>query len=172
MKNLLAHAVALLFAGAVIAAQSSAPGTDDRPNESRAVGTTRTLNTAQAYYSSHYSDQGFACSLAQMGEDGSGKPTAEAAGLITKELVSGHVEGYRIAVNCGGEKPYRRVTVQAVPANPASGARAFCSDLYLTADNKLLGGVINFATDGKAETCFIKGAPLVPPAPPRDKLGY
>ncbi len=57
-----------------------------------------------------------------------------------------------------------RVTVQAVP-DSNSGKPAFCSELYLARSGssqagRILGGMINAAKDGKAETCFAKGVPL------------
>lgn len=161
MKTFLGIALCLCLAGAVVAAQLDTSGTDDKPNDARAVGMVRTLNTAEAYYANHYPEVGFACTLAQMGEDGSGKPSAEAAGLIARELVSGHVAGYNMAVNCGADdqKPYSRVTIYAAPVNPNTGSRAFCSELTMPM-GKMQGGLISYAKDGKAETCFIKGTPL------------
>lgn len=67
---------------------------------------------------------------------------------------------YSFTLNCGGdEKPFIRVTIHAAPDDPAPGAPAFCSDLYLGM-GKLMGGLINSVKDGKAESCVIKGIPL------------
>ena len=165
MKTYMVVAAALLLGAALVVAQTDTPGDDEHPNESRAVGIMRTLNTAQAYYTNHYPDVGFACTLAQLGEGGAGKPSPEAAGLITKELVSGHVAGYKLAVNCAedDQKPYARVTMYAVPANPSSGARAFCTEQHRggsSGPNHYEGGIILYSKDGRAETCFMKGTPL------------
>lgn len=167
MKSILFVVLCFCLAGAM--AQSGDNYTDE---EKSALGSTRTLNTAQVTYAANFKDVGFACTLAQFAEGEPGKSTPEAAGYIAKDLASGHKRGYVFSVNCGGDKPYRRVTVSAVPENPSAGTRAFCSDLYLTEDGKYLGGVINYSTDGKAETCFIKGAPVVVPRAPREKVGY
>jgi hypothetical protein len=105
MKSILALGMGLCLAGAVAAQLET--GTDDQPSESRALGMVRTLNTAELYYFNHYPEVGFACTLAQMGEGNSGKPSVEAAGLISKDLVSGHVAGYNIAVNCGADDQKR-----------------------------------------------------------------
>lgn len=162
MRTIMAVALCFCLAGAVVAAQQVA-GTDDQPSEARAVGMVRTLNTAEVTYVNNFKDEGFACSLTQLGEDPSGAKgsTAQFAGFISKDLVSGHVAGYNIAVNCGADeqKPHGRVTIYAEPANAASGARAFCSELNMPM-GKIQGGLISYSKDGKAATCFIKGTPL------------
>ena len=161
MKTVLTLVFALCVVAA-IAAQVSV-GTDDQPSESSAVGSVRTLNTAEFTFANSFKDEGFACTLAQLGEDPSGVKgsTAQFAGYITKDLASGHKAGYNFAVNCGAEEhqPFPRVTIYAVPVNPSTGARAFCSELYRSMD-KLQGGVIYWSKDGKADSCFIKGTSL------------
>src|SRR5438128_2936551 len=98
MRSLFVCVLTLSAALSLCAVQEQVAGTDDKPNESRAVGMVRTLNTAEAAYQSTYPEVGFACTLGQLGESASGKNTAEAAGLISKKLTSGQVEGYKIAV--------------------------------------------------------------------------
>ena len=162
MKTTLLVVLCSCLGGAVIASQV-AIGTDDQPSEASAVGSVRTLNTAEVTYLQNFKDEGFACTLTQLGEDPSGAKgsTAQFAGYITKELASGHKAGYNFAVHCGAEeqKPFPRVTIYAVPVNPNSGARAFCSELVRVAD-KIQGGVIYWSKDGKADTCFIQGTSL------------
>lgn len=162
MKTSLAALFCLCLAAGVVAAQQGI-GTDDQPSEASAVGSVRTLNTAEVTYANNFKDEGFACSLAQLGEDPSGAKgsTAQFAGYIAANLVSGHKAGYLFAVHCGldEQKPFGRVTIQAVPANPSTGARAFCSELVRVAD-KIQGGVIYWSKDGKADTCFIQGTSL------------
>jgi type IV pilus assembly protein PilA len=162
MKSIFLVVLCFCLAGALVAAQSGA-GTDDQPSESSAVGSVRTLNTAEVTYAASFKDEGFACTLSQLGEDPSGAKgsTAQFAGFITANLASGHKAGYNFAVNCGAEeqKPFPRVTIYAVPVNPGTGARAFCSELHGTAD-KIQGGIIYWSRDGKADSCFIKGTSL------------
>jgi hypothetical protein len=43
--------------------------------------------------------------------------------------------------------------------NPNTGARAWCSEQWV-AMGKIQGGLISYAKDGKADTCFMKGTPL------------
>src|ERR1043165_9589779 len=59
-------------------------------NEASAVGSLRTLNTAEVTYNSTYPNVGFACTLAAMGAGGS----ATGAGLIDAVLASGTKSGY------------------------------------------------------------------------------
>ena len=162
MKTTLAVIFCFCMAGVLVAAQSGI-GTDDQPSESSAVGSVRTLNTAEYTFAANFKSEGFACNLAQLGEDPSGAKdsTAQFAAYITKDLASGHKAGYNFAVHCGAEehKPFPRVTIYAVPVNPSTGARAFCSELYATAD-KLQGGIIYWSKDGKADSCFIQGTSL------------
>ena len=130
------------------------------PDERRAVGFMRTMNTAESAYSALYPEQGFACALSQLGPAPAGKESPAAANMIDSSFASGKAAGYTFTLNCGGdEKPFTRITTQAAPDDPSSGARAFCSDLYLD-KGKGVGGIINSAKDGKAETCVIKGIPL------------
>lgn len=119
-------------------------------NEARAVGSVAVLNTAQVKYATSHPQEGFACTLAQLGS----------ARLINSGFARGRTWGYTFRLNCGGEQPpHMRVTVQGMPNDPRSGVRAFCSDLYLS-KGKILGGFINVSNDGRADTCFIKGEPL------------
>jgi len=162
MKNILLFVLCVCLGTAVVAAQLGA-GTDDQPSEASAVGSVRTLNTAEVTYANSFKDEGFACTLTQLGEDPSiaKGSTAQFAGFIAQNLVSGHKAGYNFAVNCGAEehKPFPRVTIYAVPVNPATGARAFCSELHGPWD-KIQGGIIYWSKDGRADTCFIKGTSL------------
>lgn len=71
-------------------------------NEARAVQSVAALNVAQAKYATSHPQEGFACTLAQLGS----------AGLIDSALARGRTYGYRFSLNCGGEAPpYMRVTV-------------------------------------------------------------
>ena len=63
-------------------------------NEASAVGSLRTLNTAEITYNTTYPNVGFACTLAAMGGSGSGTATSAAAGLIDANLASGTKSGY------------------------------------------------------------------------------
>jgi len=120
-------------------------------NESSAVGSVRTINTAQFTYASTYSNVGFTCSLAEL--NGAGPPYSEkSAGLIDSVLASGMKSGYRITLsNCSGN-PVETYQVTAEPVTRGqSGQRSFCSDQT---------GVISFSSAGSGEECLKSGTPL------------
>ena len=103
-------------------------------NEASAVGSLRTLNTAEITYNTTYPNVGFACSLSSLGPvSGGGSVSSSAAGLIDANLASGVKSGYDFTLlssNCapaGGIK-----TTYDYSANPISagvtGQRYFCTD--------------------------------------------
>src|SRR5258706_771861 len=68
-------------------------------NEASAVGSIRTLNTAEVTYSSTYPDQGFTCTLSNFGPPaGSAAATSTAAGLVDAVLASGVKSGYSFSL--------------------------------------------------------------------------
>ena len=102
-------------------------------NEASAVGSIRTINTAQVTYSSTYPDCGFT-SLSNLG--GSGGNTT-GAGLIDAVLANGIKSGYSFAStptggsgNCGSGSgtPNSQYTVVGNPQSQQTGQRYFFSD--------------------------------------------
>jgi type IV pilus assembly protein PilA len=103
-------------------------------NESSAVGSLRTINTAEVTFSSTYPDVGFG-TLANLGG-----PAASCAGatfassaeacLIDDVLATTAVKsGYNFTATVGAGAPATTYTTLAVPSvNGQSGQRAFCSD--------------------------------------------
>ena len=99
-------------------------------NEASAVGSLRTLNTAQVVYASTYPDRGFAANLASLGGGGG---DATHAGLIDATLgcSSGQwceKSGYRFRVTATclqGQCP--QYVTMATPVSPSTGQRNFCS---------------------------------------------
>ena len=69
-------------------------------NESSAVGSIRTLNTAQVTYATTYPIAGFTCTLSQLGP-GATPPTSTFAGLIDNVLAAGQKSGYNFALGAG-----------------------------------------------------------------------
>lgn len=163
MKRALVVCVAIMMAVAAgVAAQEDEDKDKDKvqDKEKNAVRMLRLINNAELSYALTYKDQGFACSLKQLGPANANKPSADTAGYISPELASGKSQGYSFKLNCPeGDKPYIRVTIEAVPDDKGEGARAFCSDMYVSL-GKVVGGVMNESKDGKGDTCLIKGAPL------------
>jgi type II secretory pathway pseudopilin PulG len=108
-------------------------------NESSAVGTMRTINTAQITYSVTYPQRGFARDLATLGPDprGPGRGSPEHADLIDTTL--GGVgcaadgwctkSGYRFSVTtqCSRQRVCKEFVAVGTPVTNNAGARNFCS---------------------------------------------
>jgi hypothetical protein len=118
-------------------------------SESAAVGAIRTLNTAEISYAASFPERGFTCKVAELGGTG-GNPSPDHAMLIDEALASGEKSGYIFSAS-GCTRPASKYQMTAIPADPESGMRAFCSDE---------SGVVRYATDGKAATCQSAGIPL------------
>ena len=88
-------------------------------NEASAIGSVRTINVAQVSYATNHQEEGFSCSLADLGN----------AGLLDSTLASGTKSGYRYElVACDGT-PVQHYTILATPLAPGThGQRTFCSD--------------------------------------------
>jgi prepilin-type N-terminal cleavage/methylation domain-containing protein len=115
-------------------------------NEASAVGSVRTINTAEITYAATYPDIGFTCTASQLGPPASGTPTSTAAGLIDSVLAGGAKSGYNLALsNCTGgtNQPIVTFTVTATPVSDGqTGIRRFCSDQ---------SGVIRYAPTGTCD---------------------
>jgi hypothetical protein len=121
-------------------------------NESAAVGGLRTLNTAEITYAASFPAHGFTCALSDLGGMGGGSGVTEhQAMLIDPRLAGGKKNGYLFAFSGCDGTPASRYSVTAVPADPTSGTRAFCSDE---------SAVIRSSADGKAASCLAMGKPL------------
>jgi prepilin-type N-terminal cleavage/methylation domain-containing protein len=100
-------------------------------NEASAVGSTRTLNTAEISYNSTFPAAGFSTSLANLG--GTASPcvaSTASACLIDSVLSSGTKAGYSFAVGAGSTTgtPQPSYSVIATPVIPnQTGTRYFCS---------------------------------------------
>jgi len=100
-------------------------------NEASAVGSIRTINTAEITYSSTYPDCGFTA-LSNLGGSGG---SAGGAGLIDSVLASGIKSGYSFAATasggsgtCGsGSQPNSVYTVTGQPVSQQTGQRYFFS---------------------------------------------
>lgn len=107
-----------------------------KTNETSAMNSLRTLNSAEGEYNSQYPSRGYACTLAQLGgKQGTGLPTADASQLIADDLASGTKAGYTFTIKCGdknttaGVDQYNSYQVFATPNSVGrTGNRGFCSD--------------------------------------------
>jgi len=124
---------------------------DDAAGFPSAVGSIRSINTAEKYYSQHYSDRGYACDLATLGVPPAGeKESPDHAGLLAPALTNGSKLGYKFTVQCGSPAtPQRSYSVYATPVT--GHGKAVCSDE---------GGALKFSDDGSAETCRTSGKVL------------
>jgi type IV pilus assembly protein PilA len=98
-------------------------------NESSAVGSLRTINTAEVTYSTTYPATGFTA-LASLGGTTCTSATSSSACLIDNVLSQGTKSGYNFTATAGtGATPAVTYTSLATAAAPGqSGQRAFCSD--------------------------------------------
>ncbi len=97
-------------------------------NESSAVASIRTLNTAQISYNSAYPTVGFAGTLGALAGTACAPPTSAGACLIDTQLASGSKSGYSFALSGVSGTPASTYQVIATPlAVNQSGTRYFCS---------------------------------------------
>jgi len=121
-------------------------------NEASAVGSLRTLNTAEITYNTTYPNVGFACTLSQMAPTGSASATSSAAGLIDANLASGVKSGYNFSfLGSCPSVPVNTYSTYAAPSVPGTtGQRYFCSDA---------SGVIQYGT-AAISTCGTSTNPI------------
>lgn len=122
-------------------------------NEASAVGSIRTISTAETAYAQTFPTIGYTCTISDFGPPASGAPiSATAAGVIDAVLASGVKAGYTFSITSCSGTPVSTYSSQAEPLNySGSGVRAFCSDS---------SGVIRQSNDGLGATCFNAGTVL------------
>jgi type IV pilus assembly protein PilA len=102
-------------------------------NESSAVGSLRTINTAEVTYNTNYPTVGYTGTLAQLGGASATCATATGASsttacLIDNVLASGTKSGYNFTIGGTTGTPAVTYTSSASPVAPGpSGQRYFCS---------------------------------------------
>jgi type IV pilus assembly protein PilA len=120
-------------------------------NESSAVGSVRTINTAEVSYAAQFPDTGYALDLVSLGGAIGGclpgaVATTGAACFIDPTLAAGQKSGYKFGAAgaaVGGSTTNNTYTVTAEPIGVGStGNRAFYSDQ---------SGVIRYALNGSGE---------------------
>lgn len=139
-------------------AYSQTVGDDSNQKILRAL---RTFNKAQVLYQVY--GKGFACRLEQLGPaQNGGRVSAQAAGLIDKELASGQFAGYQIQLNCTPDD----YQVTAVPLSGVLGA-VWCVDKSTvlrtadSADHCISGGTVPPPPKRATPDQFSKTAPSV-----------
>jgi len=100
-------------------------------NQASAVGSLRTLNTAEITYSSTY-NIGFPSSMAYLAPPAAGaNPTSTAAGLIDSVLASGSKSGYSFTYTPGNPDSSGRInqyTYTAIPITTSTGTNYYFTD--------------------------------------------
>lgn len=97
-------------------------------NESSAVASIRTINTAEITYESSYPAIGYAASLADLGGVSPCTPISTNACLIDSVLSGGNKSGYNFAAVGAGGPPATMYYATAVPVtHNQTGIRSFCS---------------------------------------------
>jgi type IV pilus assembly protein PilA len=98
-------------------------------NEASAVGSLRTINTAEVTYSTTYPATGFAALTSLGGAAPCTAATSTAACLIDDVLTAGTKSGYNFAAGAGTGTPAVTYSSNASPSVAGqSGQRYFCSD--------------------------------------------
>ena len=125
-------------------------------NESSAVGSVRTVNTAEVAYNSAYPTVGFATSLPTLAGSctGATTPSSTSACLIDTVLAAGSKSGYTFNLTNGGSTATPQGSYE-MDANPITvnqtGVRYFCS----AAD-----GVVRYGANDLTGNCLSGGTPL------------
>jgi type IV pilus assembly protein PilA len=120
-------------------------------NEASAVGSLRTINTAEITYNTTYPNVGYS-SLGALAPPGSGSATSSAAGLIDSNLAGGTKSGYTFAATPGGGTPKTSYESTAAPVTVGTtGQRYFCSDT---------SGVIQYNSATTGATCSSGNTPI------------
>jgi len=94
-------------------------------NEASAVGSLRTINTAEISYYSSYPTVGFAPTLAALGGNNCAAPDQTQACLIDNLLSSGNKSGYSFSSTGIGTSPVAEYFAAGLPNG--GGNRSFCS---------------------------------------------
>ncbi len=119
-------------------------------NEASAVGSLRTLNTAEITYNTTYPTVGFTGLSALGPASGGGAATSANASLIDANLASGTKSGYSFGVTAGTTTPISSYESAAAPLTPGTtGQRYFCSDA---------SGVIQFNASAATGTTCASGS--------------
>ncbi len=97
-------------------------------NEASAVGSLRTLNTAQVSYNSAYPDVGYAATIGALGGAVCSPPSSASACLIDSQLATGAKNGYTFVLSGASGTPSAAYQIVASPSVPnQTGVRFFCS---------------------------------------------
>lgn len=120
-------------------------------SEPQVLNAIRTIVTAEITYASTYMNVGYTCTLSSLDGFGGGDPGPQQAMLISSGLASGRRYGYVFTLSGCMATPATRFFLTAVPNDPGSGGKAFCTDQ---------SGVIRSSDEGNAAACLATGKPV------------
>jgi len=129
----------------------SAAAASTSPTQAAAVGAMRTIMAAELTYASSYPTRGYTCSLSDLDGFGADQPNEHQAMLIDTRLASGKKFGYVFSFSSCQPAPTNVFRLTAVPATGPGTGRSFCSSQ---------DGLIHYADDGTAASCWASGKPL------------
>ena len=114
-------------------------------NESSAVASVRTVNTAQVAYNSAYPTVGYAGALSNLSGTSCAPPSSTSACLIDNVLASGTKNGYGFTLGSVSGTPASTYIFAAGPTAPnQTGVRYFCS---------FADGVVRYGSASLASAC-------------------
>jgi prepilin-type N-terminal cleavage/methylation domain-containing protein len=96
-------------------------------NETSAVASIRTINTAMVSYNSAYPTVGFAANLTALTSNGCAPPDSTQACLIDTQLASGTKSGYAFVAASSGSSPASNYAAGSPLTQNQTGVRSFCS---------------------------------------------
>jgi type IV pilus assembly protein PilA len=125
-------------------------------DESSAVGSVRSINSAEISYNAAYPNVGFTTTLSRLGSpSGTCTPSTTTGCFIDSILSTGTKSGYVFASgagSCGTPTPMTCYSVTASPLFPAyTGARYFCS---------FEDGVVRYSSTSLSNPCPATTAPI------------
>lgn len=146
IELLIVVAIILIIAAIAIPALTRARVAAD---ESSAVGSTRSINTAEISYNAAYPGLGFTTALSNLGSPvGACTPSTTSGCFIDSILTSGTKSGYTFAMatgSCAAGTPQNCYSVTASPQFASyTGARFFCS---------FEDGVVRYSTASLSNPC-------------------
>jgi hypothetical protein len=119
-----------IFLSMALSAQE-APGVPSHKGQLTAVGSLRSINTAEAYYAKKYG-KGFSSALAQLGVPPEGtEVSAMAAGLLANSLTGGTKNNFIFKYSAGARGADENISTYTVIAQPVKwekGVKSFFTD--------------------------------------------
>jgi len=116
-RTTLVLASSALLATMIYAAQTGSSGDATHDQES-AVGSIRSINTAESYYAKEYG-KGYSPTLAALGEAADGvKPSADAASLLSHDLTNGTKANYVFTYTAGKPDTSAKIGTYTLSVRP------------------------------------------------------